>query len=179
VEYAEPDTSPTAAAEAIAIWRELAEAEGKASEAQIELLDVSYAAGEVTRATIDEAWGSTLDCYDAAGLTYTLSEEEAVVGSGYSLPGALIDAPLSEAGDRAIDLATECEFQHIIYIGSAYANQPSAVDAQNRAWTSQRMHDCLADRGFAIDDDATADEVRELHSEDILNNGNDPGFDPC
>jgi hypothetical protein len=176
IEEAQP--RPTTAVEVIDEWLAFAREEGKASARQLEILENARQVGEVTRAALDEATADYLACMEDAGIEYILVEEESPPGSGVYLPGVMIPAPDPDS-NREIDISDACQSKHQMYVFQAYGNRPEAIEAEDRMWTGQEMRECLASRGYPSDPDATADEMRQLAGQDIVDHGEEPDFRPC
>lgn len=173
-----PRASAATTVQVIDSWLTSAREEGKASDAQLAILERAKAAGDITRADVDEATAAFLACLDDAGVPYRLQDEEVLPGSGVTVPGVTVPAD-PNGGTREVDISDACQWTHQIYVVSAYANRPAAIEAQDRIWTSQALRECLAARGYPSDPDATSDEIRQLHDQDVTDHGNDPGFRSC
>jgi hypothetical protein len=175
---ADPTATPTSFVQVIDEWLAYARDEGKASDEQIQMLERARAAGEVTRAVLDEATANYLACMDDAGIDYIVEEQETLPGSEIYMPGVLIPAP-DPNSTREIDISDACEWRHQVYVLSAYGNQPLAFENQDRMWVSTVMRDCLAAQGFASDDDATAREMEELFNRASQEHSDDPNYVSC
>lgn len=176
--------APETDAQAIQYWLEAAHNEdfGAPSDHMIEALERALARGTVVRADIDELMPEYYDCLGDAGLEYNVVEDEAVTGSGISVPGATIVAPDEDSIENIDALSYACEGLYRAYVVAAYTNQPTSREAQDRVWLGDAMRACLAERGLTMDADATAAEIRELWDEDItanLNKADNADYYPC
>jgi type IV secretory pathway VirB2 component (pilin) len=155
---------------------------GGASEHQIQVLGDALDVGEVTFDDLDSLVGDVYACLDAAGRGYTpLSPNETTVGSGVFEPQYSVAIPASDAsGETTADLVDACQLRNISFAMTAYVNQPWAALADLLAQDTPQVRSCLADRGYAVDDEATVAELSALVSQDLEEHSQDPGYPgPC
>lgn len=126
-----------------------------ASEAQLALIEGVVASGEVTFADVQESLDATFACFESAGIRY---EEHAPVDD----QGILYPSYAFEGGDKTA-VADACIHDYSDYVEVLYMRQPAAVEARDAAFTGAMpaLIECLRGLGHEVDDDITADELKE------------------
>jgi hypothetical protein len=171
-----PPQVPQTDAEAIAYWLDLARIQ-EASDHQLDVLEGALERGTALRADVNEVLPDYYDCLDVAGLIYHAYEVEPVPGSGIYLPGVNVEVPDSSVEVDVLEHA--CGVKHEMFIASAYSNQPSSMEAEGRVWSGTAMRTCLSDRGYAVDESATAAEIHTIYDKDVIDHGQDTDYRPC
>ncbi len=151
--------SPAPAGNAFADRVEAALADATAADAtpaQIQAIRAAGQDGSVNLETVASAIAGTFDCFDAAGVHYESKGSHVDGGVTY------IDY-VYEAGNVE-ELAEACVNQNSYYIEMLYALQPSTIDAADAAFVAAmpQLVECLRGLGVALDDDVTADELKQL-----------------
>lgn len=163
--------------DAIEYWLDVARTED-ASQHQIDVMERAIERGTALRSDVNEMLPEYYDCLDATGLTYYVSEAAVVTGSGISIPDVSVVMPSNDEKeqDRLGAIVDVCGTRHESWIATAYANQPSSLAVNDVAWLGEALRNCLTARGYILDVDATAAEVKAVWDVAVLD-GDPDG--PC
>jgi len=156
---ASPSASPTTlAGSSFTEQLRIAQKSGDSGEVQIAALKAAAARGSMSYEDLDALINDTIACFESSGVDYRrIADQE--VAPGLMMPGYQIGEPIA-VGDK-------CVAKHSGYAELAYQQQPSAIAAKEAKFEAARpkVLACLREHGVVIDEDATADEVKQAAAE--------------
>lgn len=175
---ADPNELPDNTA-AIELQLRGAEANG-ADSLQISVLKTALANGEVTYEQVATLYEAAKECLNDSGFTTTsTTRTELLPGTDLWIPTYLVNEPPGMSDSAVRDIMTECDKRFVMYAASAYMDQPVNIDKYNSAWDTPAVRECLAQRGYLIDPDATGAELNALAGEDLASSSDVEGWFPC
>jgi hypothetical protein len=159
-----PTQSPSSS-EWVAVPLEWARA-NSAAEEQIDVLVQGLQTGGIGYSDLEPLLSLSYECIEDLGFSVAPQPPD------YLTPDLPYPAYNATYGPN-IDLSTslplldECENSYTTYALYAYANQPQIIEYRQARFESIRDDAiaCLREHGYAIDDDATPDEIRETSFE--------------
>lgn len=142
---------------------ERARTDGIASQRQIEVLEEAAAEGrDVTAGEYREAFNLSVACTEQAGVTVVNTDRYGYHGSvAYSM---VVHVPISEDEEAAFAAMAACLEEHSDYLKAAYLSREASqefVDATIEEYLPA-MIECVRQRGYEVDDEATYQEVVAL-----------------
>jgi hypothetical protein len=158
---------------------EWARTNGAAAE-QVDVLEQALTNGAVTIEQIVDLNSRVEDCLADAGFRVTdVGMEQVQVGSSMTMPGYVAVQPEGMDDVAAGAVMDECSTKFIAYAQSAYMDQPRSQEILYEGYDNPDVRQCLIDRGYDVDEDATGYEINLIASDDIRDHGTDPGFTMC
>lgn len=134
---------------------EEARSEG-ATQAQLDAISAAMASGAVSFEAVTTAVAATFECFEATGVRY--ENQGSHISAGVSYVDYVYEGGLKEAA------ADTCIKQNSEFVETLYALQPAALEKAASAFDAAMpaLILCLKDLGYTVEDDITADELKEL-----------------